>query len=76
MKTHVIHWKSNENGKTGIGTLLFEKEEAELLAAELNGDFPHIEHQAVPCAPLVPEGVEIAAPEGSIVALPRVEPVA
>jgi hypothetical protein len=47
MKTHTIHWKSILNGKIGAGTFLFEKEEAERLAKELNQDYPGIEHEAV-----------------------------
>ena len=47
MKTHAIHWKSTVSGKIGTGTRLFEKEEAERLAAELNADFPDIDHDAV-----------------------------
>ena len=47
MKTHAIHWKSTVSGKIGTGTRLFEKEEAERLATELNGDYPDIDHDAV-----------------------------
>ena len=47
MKTHAIHWKSTVSGKIGTGTRLFEKEEAERLAKELNGDYPDIDHDAV-----------------------------
>jgi hypothetical protein len=47
MKTHTIHWKSLINGKIGRGTLLFEKEEAERLAQDLNQDYPGIFHEAV-----------------------------
>ena len=47
MKTHTIHWKSTVSGKIGTGTRLFEKEEAERLATELNGDYPDIDHDAV-----------------------------
>ena len=59
MKTHTIRWKSMINGKVGTGTLLFEKEEAERLAEELNRDYPGIHHEAVmslqaPVAPIDP----------------------
>lgn len=47
MKTHAIYWKSAGSGQIGIGTKLFEKKEAERLAAELNEDYPDIDHEAV-----------------------------
>lgn len=47
MKTYAIHWKSNLAGTFGTGTKLFEKEEAERLATELNENFPDIDHEAV-----------------------------
>jgi hypothetical protein len=47
MKTHLIRWKNMLNGRIGTGTLFFEKEEAERLAAELNQDYPDIQHEAV-----------------------------
>ena len=55
MKSHVIHWKSSSNGSIGTGTKLFEKEEAEHLATELNESYPDIVHEAVLPVPLVPE---------------------
>ena len=51
MKTHAIHWKSTVSGKIGTGTRLFEKEEAERLATELNEYYPDIDHDAVIPAP-------------------------
>jgi hypothetical protein len=36
MKTHAIRWKFPVSGKIGTGTKLFEKEEAEHLAKDLN----------------------------------------
>jgi hypothetical protein len=45
-KTHVIHWRSRANGRSGIGAKFFDRAEAEKLAAELNEDFPEIEHIA------------------------------
>jgi hypothetical protein len=45
-KQYVIQWRSTENGRTGAGRTLFTKEEAEKLAAELNVDYPEIEHEA------------------------------
>jgi len=47
MKTHAIHWKSTVSGSIGTGTKLFEQEEAERLAAELNEKYPDIDHDAV-----------------------------
>ncbi len=44
-KTYVIEWKSRINGRAGRGTTLFDGEEAEVLAEELNRDYPEIEHQ-------------------------------
>jgi len=55
MKTHVIHWKSISNGSIGTGTKVFEKEEAEHLATELNESHPDIVHEAVLPVSLVPE---------------------
>jgi hypothetical protein len=59
MKTYAIHWKSSITGTVGTGTKLFEKEEAERLAAELNENYPDIHHEAV--IPLLPTGTP--APE-------------
>ena len=47
MKTHAIYWKSRATGTVGTGTKLFEKEDAEHLAEELNDKFPDIDHKAV-----------------------------
>ncbi len=59
-KTHVIRWKSAMTGGCGIGTKLFELEEAERVASELNEDYPDIDHEAVIPPPPVAEPV---APE-------------
>jgi len=48
MKTHIIHWVSLVTGGIGTGKKLFEKEEAEQLAVELNSSYPDIDHKAVP----------------------------
>jgi hypothetical protein len=61
MKTYAIHWKSTVTGSIGTGTKLFEKEEAERLATELNVSYPEIEHEAV-------------VPGPPAVALPIIEP--
>lgn len=47
MKAYSIHWKSTVNGRIGAGTFLFDKEEAESLADELNRTYPGICHEAV-----------------------------
>jgi len=47
MNTHAIRWKSTVSGSIGTGTKLFAKEEAERLAAELNEEYPEIDHEAV-----------------------------
>jgi len=46
-KSYVIQWKSLVNGRSGKGTKLFEWEEAQLLANELNQGYPDIEHEVV-----------------------------
>ena len=50
-QTHAIHWKSTVTGGVGTGTNLFEQEEAERLATELNESYPEIDHQAVVALP-------------------------
>ncbi|MGA2865107.1 MAG: hypothetical protein ABSF95_11560 [Verrucomicrobiota bacterium] len=47
MRTYAIHWKSTVTGTVGTGSRLFEKEEAERLATELNENYPDIDHEAV-----------------------------
>jgi hypothetical protein len=51
MKTHIIRWVSSVTGGIGTGKKLFEKEEAEQLAVELNSSYPDIDHEAVPVVP-------------------------
>jgi hypothetical protein len=46
-KTYAIQWKSKVNGRAGRGTKLFEPEEADRLAEELNREFPAIHHESV-----------------------------
>ena len=50
-KKYVIQWKSNVNGRAGRGTKMFEKEEAERLAEELNREYPQIHHEVMEVAP-------------------------
>ena len=47
MKTYAIYWKSTVSGQIGTGKKLFEQKEAERLAAELNEEYPDIDHEAV-----------------------------
>ena len=54
MKTHAIYWKSAVSGQIGTGTKLFEREEAERLATELNEGYPDIDHEAVIPVPAAP----------------------
>lgn len=48
---YVIQWKSKVNGRAGKGTKVFDREEAERLASELNHEYPDIEHEAVNTQP-------------------------
>lgn len=48
--SYVIQWKSKSNGRSGMGTKRFDMAEAERLAAELNREYPQIEHAAVPAS--------------------------
>src|SRR5262245_44711755 len=48
---YIIQWKSKVNGRSGKGTKFFTREEAEELAAELNREYPEIEHEALGAAP-------------------------
>jgi hypothetical protein len=41
---YVIKWRSKVNGRAGKGTKEFEREDAERLVAELNDEYPDIEH--------------------------------
>ena len=62
MKTHAIHWKCSLTGTIGTGTKLFEKEEAERLAIELNEDYPDIDHNAVIPVPIPTEPADAKSP--------------
>jgi hypothetical protein len=46
-KSYLIQWKSLINGRSGKGTKLFELEEAQLLANELNQEYPGIQHEVM-----------------------------
>jgi len=45
--SYVIQWKSKTNGRAGKGTKVFNRDDAEDLTAELNYEYPDIEHEAV-----------------------------
>jgi hypothetical protein len=46
-KKYVIQWKSKVNGRAGKGTKLFDLQQAEALATELNEGYPDIEHEVL-----------------------------
>jgi hypothetical protein len=46
-KKYIIRWKSKVNGRTGQGTKLFARDEAEQLVDELNREYPQIEHEPI-----------------------------
>ena len=61
---YVVQWKSKQNGRMGRGTKLFEREVAEQLVAELNHEYPQIEHELVEVPPAAePAPPTPAAPE-------------
>lgn len=69
-KSYVIQWKSTVNGRSGRGTKLFDLEEAQELAQELNREYPAILHAPVeansarqPTPPEPEEQVEQGQPE-------------
>ena len=65
METHVIHWVSTVNGKAGVGTKQFEKEESERPGAELNESCPEIDHEAIlPMPPAAGPAIEPSPAEG------------
>jgi hypothetical protein len=76
MNTYVIQWKSKLNGRAGKGTKLFDREDAERLAEELNSEHPQIEHEAVQvptqgAAQVPPESPEQVEPESVVPAQPE-----
>ena len=48
---YAIQWRSRVNGIAGKGTKLFQREEAEHLARELNREYPQIEHEVISVEP-------------------------
>jgi hypothetical protein len=79
MKTHIIHWVSLVTGGIGTGKKLFEREEAEQLAVELNSNYPDIEHKAVPAVPpaepasVPPLAADPSAAIGGLVPVPQTD---
>ena len=61
-KTYVIAWKAKHREGTGMGKKLFNREEAESLASELNRDYPDFEHTVAQVAAVESSGTE-SAPE-------------
>ena len=71
-KMYAIQWKSKANGRSGRGTRLFERQEAEQLVANLNRQYPQIDHEL--CEVETPAD---ASPEASAMPTPPVgEPAA
>ncbi len=75
---YVIRWRLIVNGRTGKGTRRFPEEEARRLAAELNREYPDIEHEVVdapaepaaaPSSPLASSAMALAASVGPEAAL-------
>ena len=56
---YVIRWTSTVSGRVGTGTKRFKQSEAERLAAELNRDYPGIEHEAILSVPLPAESAAV-----------------
>jgi hypothetical protein len=66
----VIQWKSKINGRAGKGSKVFSRQEAEQLVAELNQEYPEIQHELITAPanePETPPGSDQSrqlAPEG------------
>ena len=72
---YVVQWKSKQNGRMGRGTKLFEREAAEQLIAELNHEYPQIEHELVEVPPAAEPAPPKPAPQAEEPAQPN-EPAA
>jgi hypothetical protein len=72
---YVVQWKSKQNGRMGRGTKLFEREAAEQLIAELNHEYPQIEHELVEVPPAAEPAPPPPVPQAEEPALPN-EPAA
>jgi len=73
-KSYGIEWKSQLNGRSGRGTKVFELEEAQRLADELNREYPGIHHQPVEIAPTqeTPPGPDLADDQEAASGVPEV----
>ena len=60
-KRHAIRWTSRTSGRKGTGTNRLSRDEAEKLAAELNQEYPDIEHVVVLVGPSPAESVATPA---------------
>src|SRR5262245_52268178 len=56
---YIIQWKSKVNGRVGRGSKFLTRQEADELVAELNSEYPEIEHEVlnVPPEPAAAEAV-------------------
>ena len=59
-RQHAIRWTSKTSGRMGTGTNRFTREEAETLAAELNKEYPEIEHEVVLVVPPPTETIAVS----------------
>ena len=62
-KNFVIAWKSKSEPRWGQGKKLFTREEAEVLADEMNQDYPAFIHEALDLTASAP----VAKPEPAII---------
>ena len=58
---YAIRWTSTVSGTVGTGTKRFKQAEAARLAAELNRDYPEIEHEAILFVPPPAEPAAVPA---------------
>ena len=58
---YAIRWTSTVSGTVGTGTKRFKQAEAARLAAELNRDYPEIEHEAILFVPPPAEPATVPA---------------
>jgi len=59
---------SSVTGGIGTGKKLFNKEDAERLATELNSSYPDIDHEAVPAVAAVEPALAAPGPDGALAA--------
>ena len=60
---YVIRWKSKVNGRAGRGTKEFNREDGARLVAELNIEYPDIEHDLIIAPP--PQSESAGQQEGN-----------